>query len=275
MKNVFRYGPTKKMAKIATDLTWPFITWAKRLSDYPVLKHIINPFFTYPYNEVTAIPIGMEIPQVENLAVPTEVVERFVARASHIVIFDDCICRKKFSCTNHPVNIGCLALGKGAERIHPSHGRRASSEDAAEHVRKAARANLIANIAHVWIDVVAFGLPDFKHLMFICFCDDCCCMYRTDMKHPGPNLNKAYHRLPGITVEVNEELCTGCETCSHQCFAQAMEIWEGKAHIGSSCKGCARCVQTCPEKALSLKLDETDALFRQLMERVQKVADIT
>lgn len=275
MKNLFRYGPTKRMAQISTDLSWPLMTWAKRWSDAPVLKRIINPFFAYPHNELTAIPIGVEVPAGENVVLPTDVVERFVQEAGHIVILDECVCRRKFGCTNHPISIGCMALGKGAERIHPSHGRRASVAEAQEHVRRAARANLVANIAHVWIDVVAFGLPDFQHLMFICFCDDCCCMYRTDMKRPGPNLNRAYHRLPGISIELDAAKCTGCGTCADRCFAGKVTIENGTARVHADCKGCARCVQHCPQGALSLRLDEQDALFQQLMERVRRVAEIS
>ncbi|MBP7736467.1 MAG: 4Fe-4S binding protein [Spirochaetes bacterium] len=275
MKNLFRYGPTKKMAKVATDLTWPLMTMGKRWSDYPVLKHFISLFFRYPHNEVTSIPIGVEVPRQGSVVVPTEAVERFVCEASHIVIFDECVCRKKFQCTNHPINIGCMALGKGAERIHPSHGRRATYDEAKAHVRRAAEAGLIANIAHVWIDVVAFGLPDFKHLMFICFCDDCCCMYRTDMKRPGPNLDRAYHRLPGISVRVDPKLCNGCGICAEGCFAAMVRIEDGAARILDSCKGCGRCVKACPTGALSLVMDDQDALFRRIMERVRKVADIS
>jgi ferredoxin len=275
VKNIFRYGPTKKMARIATDLTWPLMTRGKRWSDLPILKHIISPFFAYPLNEVTSIPIGVELPPSENVVMPTQVVERFLEKASTIVIFDECVCRKKFGCTNHPVHIGCMALGKGADRVHPSHGKRATADEAREHVREAAKAGLIANIAHVWIDVVAFGLPDFKHLMFICFCDDCCCMYRTDMKRPGPTLNRAYHRLPGISIEMKEELCDGCGVCAEGCFAGKIEMTGGRAHILEDCKGCARCVQACPRGALSLKLDDGDVLFKRLMERVGSVADIT
>ncbi|PKL40056.1 MAG: hypothetical protein CVV44_07520 [Spirochaetae bacterium HGW-Spirochaetae-1] len=275
MIKMFKYGPTKRMARFATNMTWPLMTRGKRWSDYPVLKHIINPFFRYPHNEITAIPIGVKLPSPENVVVPTEAVERFIAQAGHVVIFDECVCRAKFRCANHPADIGCMALGRGAERIHPSHGRRATIGEAKAHVRRAADAGLIANIAHVWIDVVAFGLPDFKHLMFICFCDDCCCMYRTDMKRPGPNLDKAYRRLPGISVIVDEERCNGCGICAAQCFASMIREENGRARVLESCKGCGRCVSACPRGALTLKIDDQDEVFRQIMDRVKKVADIS
>ena len=48
----------------------------------------------------------------------------------------------------------------------------------------------------------------------------------------------------------------------------------GKAVIGYLCKGCGRCVSECPEKAMSLKADDMDSVFSQLLKRVSEVADI-
>ncbi len=275
MRNPFRFGPTKTMTRIATTLSWPLIKYGKHWSDYPLLKYIINPFFKYPYNEVTSIPIGVELKTPDSVALPMRLVERFIEQASDIIILDECICRSILSCKNHPKNLGCMALGKGTERMHPSQGRRASFEEANAHVQRAAAEGLIANIAHVWIDVLAFGLWDFKHLMFICFCDDCCCLYRTNMKQPGPNLKRSYQRLPGLSIELNESLCNGCGICAEGCFMSMIEMGDGLPRILKDCKGCARCVQLCPQKALSLHMDDEDAIFQRLMRRVEDVADIS
>ncbi|MBN1636738.1 MAG: 4Fe-4S binding protein [Deltaproteobacteria bacterium] len=275
MKSILRYGPNKKFVRFSVRLSWPLMSAARKLSAYPVLKWIINPFFAYPYNEVTAIPIGVEIPQPDNVILPRAIVEHVIKQASEIFILDECICRSKCNCTNHPIDIGCMALGKGAQRIHPSHGHKADHEEAVEHVRKAAHAGLIPSIAHTWIDPVAFGLPDFRHLMFICFCDDCCCLYRTHMKNRGPNLDKAYKGLPGISVQLDENKCNGCGICAQHCFVAAIDMVEGIPRLSESCKSCGRCVDVCPENALSLNLAPAEELFDQIMIRINKVADIS
>jgi len=275
MKTPFRYGPTKLMTRIATTISWPLIKYGKRSSNVPLLKHIINPFFKYPYNELTSIPIGVELKTPDSVALPTRVVERFIEQASQIFILDECICRSILSCKKHPKNLGCMALGKGTERMHPSQGSFVGFEEAKAHVQRAAAEGLIANIAHVWIDVLAFGLWDFKRLMFICFCDDCCCLYRTNMKRPGPNLMRTYQRLPGVSINLNEELCNGCGVCAGECFMSMIEMRDGLPRILDDCKGCARCVQLCPQKALRLDMDDENLVFRQLMERVRDVADIS
>lgn len=270
----FRYGPGRRFVKTAVRLSWPIIVAAKRLSAVPVFRWIINPFFAHPHNEVTAIPINVPLSPPDSVPLPRRLVERVIREASDIFILDECICRGKLDCANHPKTIGCMALGKAVDRMHPSHGRRATMEEAFAHVKKAAEAGLIANIAHVWIDPLAFMLAPFNRLMFICFCDDCCCLYRTHMKRRGPNLDRAYRRLPGISIRLDTELCDGCGLCDERCFVAAIRMENGRPVIGHDCKGCGRCVELCPRGALSLSLADEETLARRLIGHVRSLADI-
>lgn len=270
----FKYGPGKKLVRFMTWLSWPIIIAAKRLSSYPVVKHIINPFFAYPWNEVTVIPIHQEVDAPDSVMLPRQVVEKLVENASEIFILDECICRNIVGCSAYPKNIGCMALGGAIARMHPSHGHKATPAEGVEHVRMAAKAGLVANIAHTWIDPLAFGLTRFNRLMFICFCDDCCCMYRTHMKKRGVNLNNAYKGLPGICIEVDNTICNGCGMCVDQCFVAAMEIQNGVAVPGEDCRTCGRCVDSCPQEAVSLYMDNANVVYSRLVDRVKKVADI-
>ena len=94
------------------------------------------------------------------------------------------------------------------------------------------------------------------------------------MQKRGPNLDRAYKALPGISVEVSLEKCDGCGICVDGCFVAAMELREGKAVVGESCKACARCVEACPNKAVSLNIDDEDMLYEQLLGQIKEVADI-
>ena len=205
MSALFKYGPNRRMVKLSVALSWPLMQAAKRLSNVPLLKWVINPFFAHPHNEITAIPINAEIAMPDSVALPSRILEEVLKRSSDIFVLDECICRGLLKCTNHPKDIGCIALGPAARRMHPSHGRFVTVDEGMAHVRRAAKAGLIASVAHVWIDPVAFWTVPFSRLMFICFCDDCCCLYRTHMKHRGPNLDRAYKGLPGISVSVDPE----------------------------------------------------------------------
>lgn len=272
--NLLKYGPGKKWVRLMTRLSWPIIVTAKRLSAYPVVKHIIDPFFAYPWNEVTVIPINQVVRPPDSVALPRRLLERLVSSVNDIFILDECICRNIVGCNAYPKNIGCMALGSAISRMHPSHGHKASRAEAVEHIRRAAKAGLVANVAHTWIDPLAFGLTNFNRLMFICFCDDCCCMYRTHMRNRGVNLDNAYKGLPGISIEVDSALCDGCGACVDQCFAAAMEIQNGAAVPGADCRACGRCVEACPQGAVFLHMEDEDAVYETVMERIKDVADI-
>jgi ferredoxin len=254
--------------------SWPIMIAAKRWSSLPILKSIINRFFAYPWNEVTAIPINEAIVPPDSLVLPRRVVERLVSDIDDIFIVDECICRNKEDCKSYPGDIGCMALGPPISRMHPTHGSRATREEAIAHIGRASEAGLIANIAHTWIDPVAFGLTHFHRLMFICFCCDCCCLYRTHMEKRGPNLDRAYKKLPGISITVNPEKCNGCGICVERCFVSEMTLVNGIATTSEDCKGCGRCVEVCPEEAVSLSIENEELLYRQLRDRISAVADI-
>ncbi|HSW36675.1 MAG TPA: 4Fe-4S binding protein [Candidatus Limnocylindrales bacterium] len=275
MLKIFHFGPSKKIVRTAVRLSWPIIKAGKKWSALPILRWIINPFFAYPYNEVTSIPINVKVPVPESRSIPQQVVQRILTMASEIFILDECICRGRLKCDHYPRNIGCIALGKSVARMHPSHGRFVTHEEAFAYVQKAADVGLIANIAHVWIDPLAFGLTNFNKLMFICFCDDCCCLYRTYMKRRGPNLDRAYKRLPGISITGDAQKCSGCGLCAKKCFVAAILMQDGKMVIGNDCRGCGRCVEICPQKALSLNLDDEETLYARIKERIEDLADIS
>lgn len=267
------HGPGKSFVRAAVRLSWPIIAAGKRLSNLPVFKWLIHPFFMRPFNEVTSIPINVEVQRPESVALPRRIVERLLTDVDEKFIFDECICRTHNNVDAPPQNIGCMALGPAIHRIHPSHGRMASTEEAIRHVRRAADAGLIANFAHVWIDPVAFGTR-FRDLMFICFCDDKNCIYRTYMKDRGPTLDRAYQRLPGISLSVEIDKCKGCGRCADNCFLAAISFADGKARIGDSCAGCGRCADLCPNGAINLAIEGEEALYSQLVKRIREVSEL-
>ena len=272
--NLFRYGPPARMVRFMVTLSWPIMTAARKWSSMPVLKWIINPFFARPWNELTTIPVNVNVAPPESVPVPGRVLERLVQQFDDIFIVNECICRGLLKCENYPPSIGCMALGPAVSRMHPSHGRRASSDEAAAHIRRAAEAGLVPTMAHCWIDPLAFGLTGFKQLMFICFCDECCCLYRTHMKKRGPNLDRAYQKLPGISVSVDPDMCTGCGICAERCFVAAITMDGGTAKITDDCKGCGQCVEYCPENAVTLHVAGEEELFSQLRDRLYQQCDI-
>ncbi|MBN1533856.1 MAG: 4Fe-4S dicluster domain-containing protein [Spirochaetes bacterium] len=274
MWNIFRYGPTRRMVRVMIALSWPTIRFGKAWSNKPVLKWLIRPFFKRPHNEVTSIPINERLELPGSVPVPLRVVERLVAGIEDRFILHECICRGHMQCENHPRDIGCIALGPATSRMHPSHGRRVSADEAVAHVRRAAKAGLVANLAHVWIDPLAFGTR-FRDLLFICFCDDCCCLYRRHMTDRGPTLAKAYRKIPGISIETDGDLCNGCGECVKSCFLGEIRIVDGKAVTDlEACAGCGQCVPACARGARKLVIPGEEELYERVISRVHEMSRV-
>ncbi len=268
-----KYGPSRNLVKILVWLSWPIIILAKILSDVPFIKWVINPFFRRPHNEVTSIPINVQLEAPKSVPLPMRLVERLVSRVEDKFILHACICREHNRATSPPRDLGCIALGPAIKRMHPTNGRHVSTQEAIDHIRRAGMEGLIANVAHVWIDSLAFGTR-FRDLMFICFCDDDNCIYRTYMRRRGPTLEGAYEKLPGISIVYDNEKCDGCGDCAERCFVAAIEMQDGNAISSESCKGCGRCVEVCPQGARTLRLDGEDELFEQLKKRIRDVSEL-
>lgn len=271
---MFRSGFRKKLTYSMVWSSLPIIKWGKKLSNVAPFKWLIAPFFRYPHNEVTAVPINIGVKAPESAALPRRLLERMLSEIDDIFLLNGCICRTLHPVKGFPAELGCMALGPAARMIHPSHGRLVTSSEAAEHVRRAAGAGLVASVAHTWIDAVGFGIGPFSRLMFICFCDDSSCIFRSHMKNRGPNLNRAYKKLPGISVSVDAALCDGCGVCVEKCFAAEMRLENGKAVIGPDCKACGRCLELCPRGAIAMHFEDEERLYRSLVERVRAVAEV-
>jgi electron transfer flavoprotein alpha subunit len=58
-----------------------------------------------------------------------------------------------------------------------------------------------------------------------------------------------------VSVKVNPDQCTGCETCVTACPFAAIEMREGKAFITEACTVCGSCIEVCEFKAIERELE--------------------
>jgi Fe-S-cluster-containing hydrogenase component 2 len=57
-----------------------------------------------------------------------------------------------------------------------------------------------------------------------------------------------------MPAKVDEEKCTGCETCVSECPSEAINMVEEKAAVDEeTCIDCGVCVDACPEEAISME----------------------
>jgi ferredoxin len=262
-------GYPKKVVKLFLSL-WPFTHMVKRLSPYPPFRQVFAPLVRDEIFEVTFIPVAEDIPSPQSTALPRQAIAELIKASSHRFIHDGCICRNQEGCVNYPRELGCIFLGEAASRLHPSLGHRASVEECLEHLEKASETGLVGMVGRIWFDATTLGLlHDFRNFVVVCFCCDCCCLVRADMKVAGPEFKNTLKKLDTVRVEVTDA-CVGCGTCASTCFVGAARLVDGRAHIDAeSCKGCGKCAVVCPNGAIRVEFDSEDALLQELLSRVR------
>jgi heterodisulfide reductase subunit A len=86
-------------------------------------------------------------------------------------------------------------------------------------------------------------------------------------------LSKEQLEAEGVVARVNEDKCTGCETCIAICpySAPSKNAETGNVEINDvTCKGCGTCVASCPERAIILPFFNDEQLISQLKALVGK-----
>jgi heterodisulfide reductase subunit A len=75
---------------------------------------------------------------------------------------------------------------------------------------------------------------------------------------------------PEVKVsEINDELCTGCQTCLTVCFYGAISFnkFKGVSVVNEAiCRGCGSCVGSCPSGAISSKHFTYGQLYQEILE---------
>ena len=224
----------------------------------------------YLPSDVT-IPVGESVAHVQDMVLPSQIVDHFIQQAEVHWVMEECICRSAAHCKDYPIDLGCLFLGTAAEGINPKLGHPVSREEALAHVQRAREAGLVHLIGRNKLDTVWLGVGPGTQLLTICNCCPCCCLWRM---HPdlGPAIQAGLHRMPGLQIVVTD-LCQGCETCVQNCFVNAIHILDGKAEISEGCLGCGRCVTICPEGAIEVQIQET-GIIAQTISRITRWVEV-
>jgi len=56
-----------------------------------------------------------------------------------------------------------------------------------------------------------------------------------------------------MPAKVDQEKCTGCETCVSACPTDAIKMKDSKATVTDACVDCGSCVEECPVDAISME----------------------
>ncbi len=204
---------------------------------------------SYKTPVLRTIPINRQMVADWPIA-PYEDVLQIVESQEKIAIAP-CICRTTRKLADHDCDKpmeNCFTFGSHAEYyVENGMGRFITKEEAKQIVINNEEAGLVMQPFNS------------KKVGGMCSCcGDCCGMLRSLKKQPNP----AEAVQSNYYAQVEEELCTGCETCVDRCQMDAVEVVDGISTVLlNRCIGCGLCVTTCPTEAIQLIKKSEDQLY--------------
>lgn len=178
---------------------------------------------------------------------------REIMKAQELIAVCSCSCRAtrntlgKTCEYSHDVN--CFQFNRGAEyAIVRGTGRKLTYEQAMKIVDETEEDGLV----HQWRNSRRMTMTVFCNC-----CIDCCMVWRPLDTHQG-DIGKVWAKSR-FQAQVDQELCTGCQTCVERCMFGAIEMVKVpgskklKAAVNpEKCFGCGVCVLGCQDDSLSM-----------------------
>ena len=162
----------------------------------------------------------------------------------HIVALE-CPCRAARENPCEPLDV-CLIVGEPfASFVAEHHDRRSrwiSQEEAVQILREEQERG---HVSHAFFKDAMLG-----RFYAICNCCSCCCGAMQAHQNGTPMLISS-----GYVAQVEETLCSSCETCASYCQFGAISNNGHAVVSASACMGCGVCVAKCPTGAITLVRD--------------------
>jgi len=187
------------------------------------------------------IPVEKSIP-VEVQVFPYEQASALLRNAKSFGV-RKCICRVQKSLVGepckYPVEV-CLAFAPVERAFDDSPNVRViTKEEALQILRETEEAGLIHSASNIQ-----------EGHFYICNCCTCCCGIMRGICQLGIENSVA---KSDFYATVDQEMCTGCETCVKRCQFHAPSLVDNISHVDQKrCVGCGQCVMTCPSGAMTL-----------------------
>jgi len=196
------------------------------------------------------VPVQRTIEVLHNVAAYEDASE--ILRKAGKIVVTDCICRKQKRLLDRgcdkPLEV-CFMFGSmGQYYVDRNMGREIGADEAVRILTGAQEAGLVTQPATA---VNPGGMCN--------CCGDCCGVLSSLNRHPKP----AEMVFSNYFAEVNQDECSGCETCLERCQMGALKMSEDQlAEINlDRCIGCGLCAAACPEEAIQL-VPKPEALRR-------------
>lgn len=179
---------------------------------------------------------------------------REILKAQEILAVCSCSCRKRRTTLDMPCahshDVNCFQFNRGAEYADVrGTGRKLTYDQAMKLVDEIEADGLV----HNWRNDRGMATTVMCHC-----CIDCCMIWHPIDTHQA-DIGK-YWAKSRFQAAVNQQECTGCQTCVERCMFDAIEMVKVpgtkklKAVVNpDKCFGCGVCVLKCESEALAMK----------------------
>jgi NAD-dependent dihydropyrimidine dehydrogenase PreA subunit len=151
------------------------------------------------------------------------------------------------SYTNEAETWHCIQLGRGAEYvIERGSGKEISAKEALKLIERIEEEGLV----HTWPNTSRISG---RGVTVNCNCCSDCCEFFLSAKAAKIPIERLLEKSRFV-ARVDEDLCTGCETCLERCHFNAVEVKDVAKVIEERCFGCGLCVLTCEQEAIKLEV---------------------
>lgn len=247
---------------------WRLTHLAKRMGHVTPFRQLAGLVASQKAFSGSFVPVREDVDIPPGVVAPRQVLIDYVKRASHRTILHECPCRAGEGCPMHLEDLGCILLGEGGKDVDPTVGRPATVADCLRHIERALSAGLLPMVGHMRIDKIAFGIRDFSRFITMCFCCECCCVLRSNMKKLTGVYPRSIVRLDGVKVEVKEG-CVGCSECLSVCPVENISLVGGKAVVGPACLGCGACVDACQRGFIEMTIESCSRFEEEMKRRIE------
>ena len=178
----------------------------------------------------------------------------------------ECICRKESKMLGKGCDKlleACMMFGAAADYyIENGFGREITKEEAHKILAQTEEEGLVhCSSNHA------------GQKMLICNCCGCCCKALGYINKYNISTAVAHSNY---YAQIDEETCSGCETCLERCQVKAMQMENDHARVSKDrCIGCGLCVSSCPTDSISMvhkRPDEVPPLFLDGTALIQAMA---
>jgi NAD-dependent dihydropyrimidine dehydrogenase PreA subunit len=190
------------------------------------------------------IPVNKGV-TTQAVVMPYKVTKQLILGAQHIAA-GACMCRHQGALLDRPCaspSDNCMLFGETARFAAERGFAKALTKDQAiKMIDAAEKAGLVHQYSYI---------PDHDYAV-LCNCCKCHCSI---MKGASLSPVPSQALTAGYVIKIDDDACTGCESCIDRCLMAALKMVDGKLTRNEQrCIGCGLCMYVCPAEALSVDL---------------------